>query len=156
MFGGWVFNVLSWGYRRLVMVENVDFRYETKDESRDFHSKRRAFVIFQNELFFIEKGSPMSHWEFCLNRFNLSKEVFNQLVRGYYLDGDLVFYKDNFVYDEGVVQEALKYVSQIKSLLNLDEVKLYFGLIVGKPGEYWPYDYFYGVSSASNEIIRHS
>ena len=137
------------------MVENVDFRYETKDESRDFHSKRRAFVIFQNKLFFIEKGSSMSHWEFCLNKFNLSKEVFNQLVRGYYLDGDLVFYKDNFVYDEGVVQEALKYVGQIKFLLNLDEVKLYFGLIVGKPGEYWPYDYFYGVSLSSNEIIRH-
>ncbi len=78
------------------------------------------------------------------------------MVRGYYLDGDLVFYKDNFVYDEGVIQEALLFVNQIKSVLNLDEVKLYFGLIVGKPGENWPLDYFYGTSLSNNEIVKHS
>ena len=87
MFGGWVWNVLSWDYRRLVMVENVDFRYETKDENHKANTHQVFQQLNQNKAsphpnlkgFFIEKGSSMSHWEFCLNKFNLSKEVFNQI-----------------------------------------------------------------------------
>ncbi len=134
--------------------ENVDFRYVTKDESRDFHAKRRAFVIYKNELFFIEKGSSMSHWEFCSSKLNLNKDVFNQLTRGYYLDGNLVFYKDNFSYDENVINEALKYVSQIKQILNTTDVKIYFGLIVGEPGGNWPFEYYYGESLVNGKIIQ--
>lgn len=126
------------------LENNVDFRYVTKDESRDFHSKRRAFVIYKNQLYFIEQGSSMSHWEFCSSKLNLSKDVFNQLTRGYYLDGNLVFYKDNFICDENVVREALKYIDQIKNILNISCVKIYFGLIVGKPGENWSFEYYYG------------
>jgi len=134
--------------------KNLDLRYVTKDESRDFHSKRRAFVIYKNELFFIEKGSSMSHYEFCSSVLNLNKEVFNQLTRGYYLDGNLVFYKDNFCFDDNVVKEALVYIDQIKKILNVSEVKIYFGLVVGKPGENWPFEYYYGDSLANNKIIK--
>ena len=134
---------------------NIDFRYVTKDESRDFHSKRRAFVIYENSLYFIDKGSSISHYEFCQNKFpNLSKENFNQITRGYYLDGDLVFYKDNFIYDNEVINEALKYVNEIKRLLDLSTVKIYFGLIIKKPGENWPKDYYYGESLQDDVIVR--
>lgn len=138
-------------------VDNkLDLRYVTKDESREFHSKRRAFVIYKNTLYFIEKGSSMSHYEFCSSKLNLSKDEFNELTRGYYLDGDLVFYKDNFVYDENVIKEGLLYVNQIKEVLNISEAKVWFGLIEGKPGESWPLDYYYGKSNSDNTIIKNS
>lgn len=133
---------------------DLDFRYVTKEESRDFHSRRRAFVIYNDELLFIEQGSSMFHWEFCSSKLNLTKDEFNKLTRGYYLDGILVFYKDHFIYDEDVIKEGLKYVSQIKKTLKIDEVKIYFGVVVGKLGEEWPPDYYYGDSLANNDIIK--
>ena len=131
-----------------------DLRYVTKDESRDFHKRRRAFVIYRNELFFIDKGSAMSHWEFCSSKLNLSKGVFNELTRGYYLDGNLVFYKNNFSYDKNVIAEALKYLNEIKKILKITEVKIYFGLVMGKPGENWPFESYYGDSLANNDILK--
>lgn len=97
-------------------IENPDFRYVTKDESREFHKMRRAFVIFKKELYFIEKGSDMSHWEFCQKHSpEMTKDKFNEITRGYYLSGDLVFYKDNFYYNENVIKEALNYITEIKT-----------------------------------------
>lgn len=138
----------------MTLDKNIDFRYITKDESRDFHKMRRAFVIYNNQLLFIDKGSEMSHYEFCSKKLNLSKDIFNEITRGYYLDGNLVFYKDNFIFDEKVISESLKYVNQIKQSLNLTEAKIYFGLIVGEPGGNWPFDYYYGNSLASGEIVK--
>lgn len=75
--------------------------------------------IYNNELLFIEQGNSMSHWEFCLNKLNLTKDNFNKLTRGYYLNGDIVFYKNNFAYDEGVIKEEIKYINQIKKALKM-------------------------------------
>ena len=36
---------------------NMDYRYETKNEARDFHKQRRAFIILDNILEFLPKGS---------------------------------------------------------------------------------------------------
>ena len=137
---------------------DIDYRYVTKDESRDFHSRRRAFVIYENKLHFIRKGSSMSHWEFCQSKFpNMTKEEFNSITRGYYLDGDLVFYKDNFVYDNNVINEALEFVKKIKSTLKISNtIKIYFGLVVGVPGEYWPKDFYYGNLQKNNNITKKS
>ncbi len=113
-----VLNIIKLIKRKKFKSENnVDFRYETQDQSREFHSKKRAFIIFKNELIFIKQASSMSHWEFCSSKLNLNKDLFNQLTRGYYLDGNLVFYKDNFIYDDNVIKEALMYVNQIKKVL---------------------------------------
>ena len=137
---------------------DTDYRYVTKDESRDFHSRRRAFVIYENKLHFIRKGSSMSHWEFCQSKFpNMTKEEFNSITRGYYLDGDLVFYKDNFVYDNNVINEALEFVKKIKSTLKISNtIKIYFGLVVGVPGEDWPKDFYYGNLQKNNNITKKS
>ncbi|MGN1227894.1 MAG: hypothetical protein ACI4TX_04550 [Christensenellales bacterium] len=133
---------------------DLDFRFETIDESRDFHSKRRAFVIYKDTLYFTEKGNSMSHWEFCSNKFNLTKSDFNELTRGYYMDGNIVFYKDNFIYDDKVIQDGLKYINQIKNILNISNVKIYFGVIIGNVGENWQFDYYYGESLHDNTIIK--
>lgn len=31
----------------------MDYRYETKDSSRDFHKQRKAFIILNNKLYFL-------------------------------------------------------------------------------------------------------
>ena len=68
------------------MKNNIDFRYVTKDESRDFHSRRRAFVIYDNKLYFIRKGSSKSHWEFCQSKFpTMSRKSLKSMRSSYEL-----------------------------------------------------------------------
>ena len=132
----------------------VDYRYVTKDESREFHKRRRAFVIFEDKVYLIDKNSEMSHWEFCQNMLNITKEQFVEITRGYYLNEDLVFYKDNFSYDDKVIREALNHVVEIKEKLNIDYAKINFGLKAGKPGEIWQIDCFYGELLSNNEVKK--
>ena len=85
----------------------------------------------------------------------MTKKEFNSITRGYYLDGDLVFYKDNFTYDNNVINEALEFAKKIKSTLKLENtIKIYFGLVVGVPGEDWPKDYYYGNLQKNNTIKK--
>ena len=130
----------------------MDFRYETKDKARDFHKRRIAFIIIDNNIHFI-KNSGMSHWEVC-ERMNISKEIFNKLTRGFYLNGDIVFYKDNFIYDENVIEEGIKYLDIIKKECRIDKANIYFGLIIDKEKEIWPFDYYYGIIDEENKIIK--
>ena len=127
----------------------MDYRYETKDEARDFHRQRRAFIILNGELEFLPEGTAMSHFEFCQTK-GLEKEEFNQITRGYYLNGNLIFYKDNFIYDDAVVEEALKFVNQIAEVLNIFEFEIYFGQ---KPLENFALDYHYG-RFENGEVIK--
>ena len=38
----------------------MDYRYETKDEARDFHKQRKAFIILYGKLEFLPEGSRKS------------------------------------------------------------------------------------------------
>ena len=89
----------------------MDYRYETKDEARDFHRRRIAFIVIDEKIYYI-KNSGQSHWEFCQEK-NISKEQFNELTRGYYIDGNIVFYKGNFIYDQALICDAMKYIIKI-------------------------------------------
>lgn len=130
----------------------MDFRYETKKGVRDFHKQRIAFVILNNEIYFI-RNSEMSHWEYCQS-INVTKEVFDSLTRGYYLNGNIVFYKDNFTYDNNVIAEGLKYLVRIKEECHIDKANIYFGLIVDKTKKIWPFDYHYGLIDEKNQILK--
>lgn len=127
----------------------MDFRYETKDEARDFHKQRKAFIILNGELEFLPEGSAMSHFEFCQTK-GLEKEEFNKITRGYYLNGNLIFYKDNFIYDDAVIEEALKFVKQISEIIKVKELEIYFGQL---PEQNFALDYHYG-RYAEGEIIK--
>lgn len=122
--------------------------YDLKNESNseevnNFHKRRIAFLIYENKVFYI-KDSTFSHWEFA-QTLNISKETFDNLCRGYYLDGKLIFYKGNFTYDEEMISFAKQYFDEIKKELNLEKIEVYFGQKIGKIGEAWPPDYFYGI-----------
>lgn len=132
----------------------MDYRYETKNEARDFHKRRIAFIVIDNKLYYI-KNSEKSHWEFCQER-NISKEQFNEMTRGYYIDGNIVFYKGNFTYDSDLISDAMKYIIRIKEDCKLSKMKIYFGQIVPKKDEPWKYDYYYGEVTDDNKIIKMS
>ena len=120
-----------------------DFNNESNsDEVKAFHQKRIAFIIYQEKVFYI-KDSTFSHWEFA-QTLGISREEFDELCRGYYLDEKLIFYKGNFVYDDELIDFARKYFDEIKRELKLEKVNVYFGQKIGKIGEAWPPDYFYG------------
>ena len=118
----------------------MDYRYETKDEARDFHKQRKAFIILNNILEFLPEGSSMSHYEYCQTK-GLNKEEFNKITRGFYLNGNLIFYKDNFIYDDELITESLSHVSEIASKLDLEEFDIYFGQL---PENNFAPDYHYG------------
>ena len=118
----------------------MDYRYETKDEARDFHKQRKAFIILNGVLEFLPEGSTMSHYEYCQSK-GLSKDKFNKITRGFYLNGNLIFYKDNFIYDDDLIKESLTHVNEIASILKLDEFNIYFGQL---PENNFAPDYYYG------------
>jgi len=118
----------------------MDYRYETKDEARDFHKQRKAFIILEGEIEFLPEGSSMSHYEYCQTK-GLSKEEFNQITRGYYLNGNAVFYKDNFIYDDEVIENSLKVINEISKRINVEEFDIYFGQL---PEQGFALDYHYG------------
>ena len=118
----------------------MDYRYETKNEARSFHKMRKAFVIIDGALEFLEEGSSMSHFEYCQTR-GITKEEFNKITRGYYLDGKVVFYKDNFIYDDELINEALSYLNEISRRIIQTEFDIYFGQL---PNENFALNYYYG------------
>lgn len=118
----------------------MDYRYETKDEARDFHRQRKAFVILNDKLEFLPEGTSMSHYEYCQTK-GLSKEEFNEITRGYYLNGKTIFYKDNFIYDDEVIKNALQVLDEISSTIDIDEFDIYFGQL---PEQEFALDYYYG------------
>ncbi len=118
----------------------MDYRYETKSEARDFHKQRQAFIILNNKIEFLPDGSSMSHFEYCQTK-GMSKEDFNKITRGYFLAGKVVFYKDNFIYDDELINEALSYLDEISQKIKQTEFDIYFGQL---PNQNFALDYYYG------------
>ena len=118
----------------------MDYRYETKEEARDFHKQRKAFIIIDGNLEFLPDGSDMSYFEYCETT-GLSKDDFNKITRGYYLSGNVVFYKDNFIFDDEVIEIGLDVVDEISKKINIDEFEIYFGQL---PEQGFALDYHYG------------
>ena len=127
----------------------MDYRYETKSDAREFHKQRKAFVIISSKLYFLPEESSMSHFEYC-QKIGLDKETFNSITRGYYLNGNLVFYKDNFIYDENVIEESLRFIDEISIKLSINKFEIYFGQL---PDENFKLDYHYG-RYERGEIIK--
>lgn len=125
----------------------MDYRYETKDEARDLHKRRRAFIILNGKLEFLPEGSNKSHYEYCQEK-GLSKEEFNSITRGYYLNGITVFYKDNFIYDDEVINNGLQFIDEISKVVNVNEFDIYFGHL---PEQGFALDYYYG--KYSNGVV---
>ena len=99
-------------------------------------------MIVKGKLLFLE-NSAMSHFEWA-RTLGVDEKTFEQLVRGYYKDGEIVFYKGNFVYDDECVRQAQRFATKIKTRANQTKVKVWCGLKVGKIGENWSPIFFVG------------
>lgn len=127
----------------------MDYRYEVPSGGRDFHRQRKAFIIIDGVLDFLPFGSTMLHYEYCQSK-GISKEVYNKITRGYYINGNVVFYKGNFIYDENVIKEALQYLDEISKKIEETEFEINFGL---RLDENFAFDFHYGKYS-NGKIIK--
>ena len=123
--------------------QEYNLKCENRTEiQRDLHKNRVAFIIINNEIYYIEK-SDKSHFELA-QELGINKEQFDELCRGFFYQDYIVFYKGHFIYDDKLVEEGLRFVDKIKTRVGVEKVKVYCGQKVGKPNEIWPPDKFIG------------
>lgn len=94
----------------------------------DFHKNRIAFLIYNNKVNIL-KNSTMSHFEWFKSLGGKDENTFNLLTRGYFFEGDLVFYKGNFEYDEAFAESIKTVCEDVCSAIGLECCKIYLGLI---------------------------
>ena len=92
-------------------------------------------MIIDDEILFLE-NSEMSHYEWYTS-LNLNKEDFKNIVRGYLVGSRAVFYKDNFSYDDDVIEKAKEYGKIIKQKYKIKKLRVSVGLKEGEIGEIW-------------------
>ena len=96
--------------------------------------------ILKGSIDYIKEASS-ERIPIVLLRKDYSKETFNKITRGYYLNGRLVFYKDNFIYDDALIVEAIKHLGEIIEVLQIDNFNIYFGVL---PEDNFAPDFFFG------------
>ena len=123
--------------------KEYNLKCENRTEiQRDFHRNRIAFIIVNNEVYYIE-NEDKSHFEFA-QQLGITKQQFDNICRGFFYKDYIVFYKGHFIYDDEMIKEALLAVEKIKNHVGVSEVKVYCGQKVGGPNEIWPPDKFIG------------
>ena len=105
------------------------------NEEQKFHISRLAFMIIEDKIIYLS-NSKLSHIEWYKS-LNYDLDKFDMIVRGYYRDGKIVFYKGDFEYDEEVIQNARKYGNEIRKYVDDKNAEIYVGVIKGKVGEIW-------------------
>lgn len=106
------------------------------DGEQKFHISRVAFMIIEDKIIYLN-NSKLSHIEWY-NSLNYDLDKFDAIVRGYYRDGKIVFYKGDFEYDEEVIENAKRYGNEIREYVENKNAEVYVGVIKGKVGEIWP------------------
>lgn len=94
------------------------------------------FMILDNQVVYLTSGS-MDHreWYVSLGR---NSEDFDNVIRGFILDGKIVFFKGmNFNYDQEVINAATMFAPNIRSFLQNPTLEVYCGIVVNSYGEKW-------------------
>lgn len=102
---------------------------------KQFHLSRVAFMIIDDKIYFL-KNSDMSHYEWYKN-LGFDEKKFNNIIRGYYKDGKIIFYKADFTYDVLTKECAIKYAKTIMNEVNDFNCDIWLGVKKGKIGEDW-------------------
>lgn len=116
---------------------------------KQFHTSRRAFIIFPETGILISKlHSPMSHTE-MLKSLDLSADVIASVInnnpRGYYKDNNLVFYQGSSMLLGDVWElkpenypTVKEYFQDLKKMLSFkNDVNIFFGVRAGDVGDVW-------------------
>lgn len=106
-----------------------------KERESKFHQSRVAFMIIENEVIFL-RNSSMSHFEWYLS-LGLPSDKFDEIIRGYYKEGRIIFYKGDFLYDDEVIEVAKCYGDYIRQEVGDADALLFAGVKKGEIGEVW-------------------
>ena len=110
---------------------------DIKKKEQQFHKERIAFLIINDSVLFLE-NSGMSHKEW-FESLKIDTVDFEQVVRGYVKDNNIVFYKGDFIYDDEVIKKAYEFYKHIMEKTHLHNADVYCGVQKGKVGEVWKF-----------------
>ena len=94
------------------------------------------FMILDNQVVYLQ-NSNMDHreWYVSLGR---NPDDFDNVIRGFVMDGKIVFFKGiNFNYDQEVINAATKVAPSIRITLQNPNLEVYCGIVVNSYGEKW-------------------
>ena len=98
-------------------------------------NEKILFMIINDEIKFLTNPNK-DHREWFLE-LGGKEEDYSKLVRGFILDGAIVFFKDNFNYDMEVMDLAKKCGPLIRQQLNRPNLKVCCGINFGQNGSKW-------------------
>lgn len=106
------------------------------DLEKKFHNSRIAFMIIDNEILYLENSS-MGHIEWYRS-LGYDENNFENVVRGYYKDGKIIFYKGDFIYDSETIEWAKKVYKDIMKKVNNMNSEVWVGVEKKEVGKEWP------------------
>ena len=99
-------------------------------------NNRVLFMIIGNEVKTLVNDSR-DHREWYLS-LGLDPNLFDTIVRGYVLDGKIIFFKGpTYSYDEEVIKAARVYTPSIRAILNQANLEVYCGILFEGVGSKW-------------------
>ena len=97
---------------------------------------RILFMIVDGEVKYLT-NSDMDHREWYLS-LGYDNNNFDNVVRGYVIEGKIVFFKGmNFNYDEEVIKEAKKHAHSMRLALNNPSLEVWCGIVINSQGAKW-------------------
>ncbi len=92
-------------------------------------SKKILFMILHDKVLYLE-NSDMDHKEWY-ESLGEDSNLFDDVVRGYIIDGKIIFFKAFFNYDDEVIKAAKTHALDIRKKCNNDELGVYCGVLPG-------------------------
>ena len=93
------------------------------------------FMIFNNEIKFLN-NSDMDHREWFLS-LGGNMEDYEQTIRGFIMEGKLIYFKADLKYDNEVIDIAIKTANLIRKQVKNENLKVCCGINPGHDGEKW-------------------
>ena len=98
-------------------------------------SNRILFIVLNGEIKFLQ-NSAMDHREWYQS-LGGSMEEYENVIRGYIMDGMIIFFKANLNYDDEVITFASKMGLKMREQLNQPDLKICCGIDPGHDGAKW-------------------
>ena len=98
-------------------------------------NNRILFIIFNNEVKYMT-DSGIDHREWFLS---LGGDInnYDNTIRGYIVDNQIIFFKANLSYDNEVVKTACRFAPTIRQQMNNSTLKVCCGINPGQNGAKW-------------------
>lgn len=93
------------------------------------------FIVIDGEIKFL-KTSTMDHKEWYQS-LGGDPELYDNVIRGFVMEGKLIFFKANLNYDSEVIDFATKMAIPMKKQLNQPDLKVCCGIEPGHDGQKW-------------------